>query len=217
MSRYNQLVTKASGIAYILAPLLLTLGAAVYLLGIERSPDGTSSWVEGLFMAYAWPLMVAVNLDLSQRLGQRAPRLALFCAIASLYAAYALMPAYARLLQVDIINAGLNESIWKVGMQHGGWTPMILGMGLGLFSTTFLGIGLLWKGGIPRGAAILLLVSPILLMIGQGGDDTIAWWQVNIFYPLSCITWLAALAPIGWRMLTGGAAASAQTAVASAD
>jgi hypothetical protein len=201
MSHYEQLATKALGLAFILGPLLLTMGAAVYLLGIERSPDGTSSWVEGIFQAYAWPFMLPANLELARRLGRRAPRYALFCAVASLFIVFTLMPAMARLLQVDIINAGLDESIWRVGMQHAGWTPLVLGMALGLFSSTFLGIGFLWKGGLSRGAALLLLAAPILLVIGQGGDETIAWWQVNLFYPLACLTWLAALAPIGWRSL----------------
>jgi hypothetical protein len=203
MSRYEQLAYKATGAAFILGPLLLTIAAAVYLLGIERSPDGTSSWVEGIFMALAWPFFVPIYLDLARRLGERAPCSAIFCAITGLCIAFALGPAIARLLQVDIIRAGLNESIWKVGMQHAGWIPLTIGMALGLFTSTFLGIGFLWKGGLPRWAAALLAAAPLLLVIGQGGDDTIAWWQVNIFYPLACIAWLAALAPLGWRMLTG--------------
>ena len=78
-------------------------------------------------------------------------------------------------------------------------------MGFGLFTSTFLGIGFLWKGGIGRASAALLLVAPVLLVIGQGGDDTIAWWQVNLFYPLACLAYLAALAPLGLRMLDGEA------------
>ncbi len=60
MSHYERLARRATGVAYILGPLLLTAAAAVYVLGIERSPDGTSSWVEGVLMALAWPLFVPV-------------------------------------------------------------------------------------------------------------------------------------------------------------
>jgi hypothetical protein len=201
MSHYERLARRATGVAYILGPLLLTAAAAVYVLGIERSPDGTSSWVEGVLMAFAWPLFVPVYLDLARRLGERAPRFAIFCAATGLYVVLALQPAFARLFQVDIIMAGLDESIWRVGVQHAGWAPLIIGMALGLLTATFLGIGLLWKGGIPRWSAALLAAAPVLLLIGQGGDDTIAWWQVNIVYPLACLSWLAALAPSGWRML----------------
>lgn len=209
MFDYEQLARKATGTAYILGPLLLTIAAAVYLLGLGRSPDGTSSWVEGVFMALAWPLFVPIYLDLARTLGARAPRFGIFCAVTGLGVAFALGPAIARLLQVDIIQAGLNASIWKVGMQHAGWAPLIIGMAFGLFTSTFLGIGLLWQGGVPRWAAALLAAAPILLVIGQSGDDTIVWWQVTIFYPLACVTWLAALAPVGWRILTGSVQARA--------
>jgi hypothetical protein len=201
MSRYDRLARKATGVAYILGPLLLTAAAAVYVLGIGRSPDGTSSWVEGVLMALAWPLFVPVYLDLARRLGERSPRFAIFCAATGLYVVLALQPAFARLFQVDIIQAGLNESIWQVGMQHAGWMPLIIAMAFGLLTATFLGIGLLWKGGIPRGSAALLAAAPVLLLIGQGGDETIAWWQVNVVYPLACLAWLGALAPLGRRML----------------
>ena len=54
MNTYQTLQQKVLGLAFILGPLLMTIGAAIYLLGIERSPDGTSSWVEGIFMAYGF-------------------------------------------------------------------------------------------------------------------------------------------------------------------
>jgi hypothetical protein len=38
--------------------------------------------------------------------------------------------------------------------------------------------------------------------MGQGGDESIAAWQINIMYLLSCLLYLAAFAPIGWRYLT---------------
>jgi hypothetical protein len=39
MNRYQILQQRALGLAFIAGPLLMTLGAGVYLLGIERSPD----------------------------------------------------------------------------------------------------------------------------------------------------------------------------------
>lgn len=204
MTRYEQLVTRLTGIAYILAPTFFVLGAAAYLLGIARSPDGTSSWVEGIFMAWGTIVMVPVLLDLARRLGERAPKLALFCTITAPCFAFTLVPAVARIWQVDLIAAGLNQSVWAVGMQHSGWTPLILGSALGLFTPIFLGSGFLWQGGIPRSSAILLLAAPILLLIGQGGDETIAWWQVSVVYPISTLVWLAALVPLGWNYLTSG-------------
>ena len=104
---------------------------------------------------------------------------------------------------MDIINAGLNESIWNVTPVHSGWTPFLIWMMLGMLTSLLLGAGLLWKGGIPRWSAVLLILAPIFFVLGQGAGEDIAWWQVNIFYPLACLTWLAAMAPLGLRYLGG--------------
>lgn len=217
MSRYDQYVTKLTGVTYILAPLLMVLGAAVYVSGMQRSADGTSSWVEGILLGFGILMMVPVIFDLARRLGQRAPRLAIFCAVTGLGMALGVIPANYRVLQESLALAGINESVWAIVDLHAGGVPFIIWMGLGFLSFILLGIGFLWKGGLARSSAIMLALAPILFVVGQGGDETIAWWQVNIFYPLACLTWLATLAPTGWGMLTRGAAASAQTAAAAAD
>jgi hypothetical protein len=66
------------------------------------------------------------------------------------------------------------------------------------------GIGLLWKGGIPRWAAGLPIAGAILFAIGVGGGAEIAFWQTGVVYPLSTLAFLAALAPVGLRYLAGG-------------
>lgn len=43
MNRYATLQRKALGLAFILAPLLLVLGSAAYVLGIGLTPFGTDS------------------------------------------------------------------------------------------------------------------------------------------------------------------------------
>ena len=203
MTTYQQLQQKALGLAFILAPLLLVTGAVVYLLGIERSLDGTTSWVEGIFMAFGMMLMPPVNLELARILGQRAPRLGIYCAATVLGLSFGIIPASHRLLQASLVNAGINESVWQVSSQHMGSAPLLIFMFLGFLTVIILGIGLWRQGALPARSALLLAITPILFIIGQGGDDTIAWWQVNIFYPLACITWLIALAPIGWGYLRG--------------
>ena len=200
---YQTLQQKALGLAFILGPLLMTIGAAIYLLGIERSPDGTSSWVEGIFLGFGALIMVPCYFELARILGQRAPVFGIICAVTGLGWAIGLLPSSFRIMQVEIINAGLNESIWNVGFIHLGWVPFSIWMFLGMFTSLFLGIGLLWKGGISRWSAVLLILAPIFFVLGQGAGEDIAWWQVYIFYPLACVTWLAAMAPLGLRYLGG--------------
>jgi hypothetical protein len=104
---------------------------------------------------------------------------------------------------MDIINAGLNESIWAISGSFGSWTPLFIGVALGHLAPLLFGIGLLWKDGIPRWAAGLLIAGAIFLVIGVGGGEDIAWWQTSIFAPLSTLAFLVALAPIGLRYLAG--------------
>ena len=203
MNTYQTLQQKVLGAAFILGPLLMTVGAGIYLLGIERSPDGTSSWVEGIFMGFGVLIMVPCYFELARILGQRAPVFGIICAVTGLGWAIGLLPASFRIMQVEIINAGLNESIWNVGFIHLGWVPFFIWMFLGMFTSLFLGIGLLWKGGISRWSAVLLILAPIFFVLGQGAGEDIAWWQVYIFYPLACVTWPAAMAPLGLRYLAG--------------
>jgi hypothetical protein len=113
------------------------------------------------------------------------------------------MPATLKLTQIDIINAGLNESIWTVLGSYAGWAPLFIGIALLHLTPLLFGIGFLWKGGIPRWAAGLLIVGGIFLAIGVGGGAEIVFWQTGIVYPLATLAFLAALAPIGLRYLAG--------------
>ena len=81
MNTYQTLQQKVLGLAFILGPLLMTIGVVVYLLDIERSPDGTSSWVEGIFLGFGILIMVPAYFELARILGQRAPIFGIICAV----------------------------------------------------------------------------------------------------------------------------------------
>lgn len=201
MTRYQQLAQKALGIAFIIAPLLLVIGASVYLLGVERSPDGTSSWVEGMFMGMAFILFVPVYLELCRKFGEDAPLSAIICAACVVGFGYGVVPASHRVMQATLADAGINESVWALAT-HTGAIPSFLWFALGILASIVLSIAFLRNGKIPRFSALLLIITPILFMVGQGGDESIASWQIEIVYPLACVLWLIALAPIGWHYLT---------------
>ncbi len=203
MNTYQTLQQKLLGLAFILGPLLLTVGAATYVMGIGLTPFGTDSWVDGIFQALGLLIMVPILFELARILGQRAPIFGIICAITGLGWGISVIPASDRLLQMDLISAGLNESVWAVSGNHPGWIPIILWMLLGMLTWILLGIGFLWKGGLPRWAAGLLIVATIFFAVGVGGGADIAFWQTGIMYPLACLMYLAALAPIGLRYLGG--------------
>jgi hypothetical protein len=216
MSRFEQLQHKLLGIAFIAAPLLLVMGALTFLLGIGINSYGVSSWVEGVFMTIAMLVMVPVYLHLAATMGKRAPILGLLCTVTGLGIGFGMLPSNARITQAGLDQAGVDVAIF--GLQSPGMMPLVLWMGLGLLTTIVLGIGFLFKGGLPRWTAVLLILAPIIFVTGQGGDEAIAWWQVNIMYPLGCVAYFAALAPIGWRMLTNdGSARSVEAVMAGGD
>ena len=62
MSDYDRMTRRLVGITFILAPLLMVLGAAVFVLGIEISRDGTSSWVEGILMGFGFLFIVGISI-----------------------------------------------------------------------------------------------------------------------------------------------------------
>lgn len=201
MSRYQQMEQNLWAITCIVAPLLLMIGAATFLLGIGVTSYGVASWVEGIFIAYGFLLFVPVYLGLARILGERVPRYALICAIFCVGLGFGVAPAADRMMQAALDAGGYEIPIFT--LSHPSFIAIVLYIFLGMLSSILLGIGFLRFGGIPRWSAILLILAPIVFVLGQGGDETIAAWQVYCMYPLATVVWFAALAPIGMRYLTG--------------
>lgn len=199
MSHYQQLEQKLLGVACILAPLLLVIGAATFLLGIGVTPYGVSSWVEGIFLAFGFLLFVPVYLGLARLLGERAPRFGLICTILCVGIGFGVIPASDRITQAALDEAGHDIAVFSIF--HVGVIPIVLYMFFGMLTSILLGIGFLRYGGVAKWSAILLILAPIVFVLGQGDDESIAAWQVKVMYPLATVIWFAALAPIGWRLL----------------
>jgi hypothetical protein len=200
MSRFDQYQHKLLGLAFIVGPLLLVSAALTFRLGIGLSSHGVSSWVEGVLMTLAMLIFVPIYLHLARVLGQRAPRLGLVCTITGLGIGLGIVPASVRIMQAGLDQLGVDVAVFS--LQSPGQMVLVLWMGFGMLTTILLGIGFLVYGGLPRWTAVLLILAPIVFVMGQGGDESIAAWQINIMYPLSCLLYLAAFAPIGWRYLT---------------
>lgn len=200
MNTYQTLQQKMVGLAFILGPLLTILGSVAYMLGIGRSPLSPYSWVDGIFMAYGFLLMIPIVWELSRILGQRAPMFGLICAILGLGWGMSILPAAARTMQAGMINAGLNESIWTIFEAMPGLLVLILPSLLSIIGFLLLGVGLLWKGGIPRWAAGLLIVGSVFFFVGVNGTEE---FTEKILTILSHVSFLIALAPIGLRYLAG--------------
>lgn len=196
MSRFDQYQQKLLGLAFIVGPLLLVSAALTFRLGVGLTSYGVSSWVEGVLMTLAMLIFVPIYLHLARIMGERAPRLGLICTITGL----GIVPASIRITQAGLDQLGVDVAVFS--LQSPGQAVLVFWMGFGMVTTILLGIGFLVKGGLPRWTAVLLILAPIVFIVGQGGDESIAAWQINVMYPLSCLLYLAAFAPIGWRYLT---------------
>ena len=203
MNTYETLQQKALGLAFVLAPLLMVIGSAAYVLGIGLTPFGTDSWVDGVFAAYGFLLMIPVTFELARILGQRAPVFGLICAILGLGWGMSTVAAALKIVQMGIVNAGLNESIWTVMETAPGSLLLMLPSLLAFVGFLALGAGLLWKGGIPRWAAVLMIAGSVLAFVGVAGGAEIAAWQTKVLAPLATVAYLAALASIGLGYLAG--------------
>lgn len=203
MNRYQQNVNKALGVAFIVAPLLMLTAAFVFLLGIGVSSYGVSSWLEGVLNAFGFLLLVPVYFALGRMIGKRAPRLGVVCTILCVGIGFGIVPSTDRITQAALEAGGYDVPIFS--LFHPGFLAIALPMFLGMFTSIALGIGFLRYGGLPRWTAVLLILAPIIFVMGQGGDESIALWQVRVMYPLATAIWFLALAPIGWRLLNGSA------------
>ena len=106
----------------------------------------------------------------------------------------------ARAMQMGMINAGLHEDIMTVLEAMPGLLVLMLPSLLSIIGLLLLGIGLLWKGGIPRWAAGLLIVGAVLFFVGVNGGAEFTEKSLTL---LSHLAFLIALAPIGLRYLAG--------------
>jgi hypothetical protein len=202
MNTYQTLQQKMVGLAFILGPLLTIVGSVAFMMGIGRSPLSPYSWVDGIFMAYGFLIMIPVALELSRILGQRAPIFGVICAILGLGWGISIIPAAAMTMQAGMINAGLNESIMTILNAMPGVLILMIPSLLSIVGVLLLGVGLLWKGGIPRWAAGLLIAGSVLFFVGVM-VPTPSFSLEAILTILSHVAFLVALAPIGLRYLAG--------------
>lgn len=203
MNTYQTLQQKALGVAFILGPALFIAAAITFVLGINVTPDGVGSVTEGVIGYYGAILFIVVYLELARLLGQKAPYFGIFCAVTGLLgAACGVFAMGDRIQRGILVAAGVDGALYQTIQATE--IPAVLAVGLiCLFfplTSILLGSGFLRTKTIPAWAAIALILAGICF---AGGQVTETEFGLNVLYPLSAILWLAALAPMGLRYLTG--------------
>ncbi|MEM9777467.1 MAG: hypothetical protein AAF902_23015 [Chloroflexota bacterium] len=200
MSTYDNIQQKLLGLVFILAPLLMVIGTAAFAMGIGVSPSGQSSWVMSVFNSWGYLLMIPVVLTLARILGQRAPFLGLICVILGIGWGMSVVPGTAGSLQTGVDVSDFSGNIHTIMDASQGIMYFLFPSFLSVNGFILLGIGLLWKGGIPRWAAGLLIVGTVLFMVGVSLDAETEVWQASL---PGYISYLIALAPLGFQRLVG--------------
>lgn len=193
MSRYQQLIRKAVGVAFIAGPALFVLAAGIKLnVGTARE-----SFVEGILIGYGSILFVIIYLELADILGQEMPYFGFLCAVCGLVGMTAAMvPAAARIWQLAFIRNGIDQSVWVLMRE----TPELLALGalapLGPLASVLLGLGFWRTRVLSHWTALLLIVAGLAFILAQA-------FQIGFlfFYPLATVAWFIALTPLGWRTL----------------
>jgi hypothetical protein len=215
MSRYQQLQRRLLGVAFVLGPALITAAAGAFILGVKVTPDGVGSVTEGLIGFYGMILFIPVYLELARLLGQRSPYFGIVCAVTGLLGASAGVVAYFDRIQRGIlVAAGLDAALYQT--VRATVIPEMPATGLNalLFPLTsiLLGIGFLRTHSITRWPAIALILAGACFV---GAQATETRFGLTVLYPLAGLLWLGALAPIGWRYLTGEAPPETDAAYAA--
>lgn len=205
--RYDELVQKAKGLAFILGPVLLLIAALTFTLDIGRNPNDLDGYIEGMIGFYAFLFFIPIWVTLAGVVGQRYPRFGIVLAVLGMMsAASATTPMTARVLQKSMIDAGIDVDIWEI-FDREIMLPVVIIMPLFPIIGALLGVGLL-RGRLlePWVGIGLILTAPMFLLVQAGGG------LVEIAWPLTAAIYVAVLVPLGWRLFTTGRLQSAPAA-----
>jgi hypothetical protein len=207
-TRYDVMLRKAIGIAFILGPVLLLTAALILVSGIGMNPNDLDSYVEGAFGFYAFLLFIPIWITLAKIIGRTYPKFGIFLTVMGTFSAAAgTVPMTNRMMQKGLTDRGIDLEIWDLMDE-----PLLMAVVLptapmfALLSALF-GIGLLLTRTFDRwvGVALIAAMPPFYLAQAGGVAVTITW-------TLTAALYVVALAPIGLRILrTGSVEPESQT------
>lgn len=203
MTTYQTLQQKALGLALILGPVLITMAAITFVMGINITPDGVGSVTEGIIGYYGTILFILIYLELARLLGQKAPYFGIFCGLTGLLGAACGVMAFGdRIQRGRLVAAGIDDTLYQTIQSTETSALLAIGLICLLFPLTsiLLGSGFLRTKTMPSWTAIALILAGVCF---AGAQMTETAFGLNVLYPLSGVLWLAALAPIGLRYLMG--------------
>lgn len=204
MNRYERLYSQFSGVALIVAPLVIIGAAVIKATGIASATGRWyDSWLEAIVLYLGMSLLIVALLALSRIVGQERPVVGIVTALFGLLGtAASLFPTAVRFVGANALEAGITMN--QLDTLFGGTdmpppaqshaiAPFIM-----LFFVNFLLLAYgLWRTKeIPRTTPILLVAGAVLFVAAQSPFEVILSAYIG-----SGVAWLLALAPVGVRLL----------------
>lgn len=193
MNKYQQLMQKFLGFAFIAGPILYFIGALFMPLG--------NLGIGGMIAPFGVALLIPVFMEIGRWIGQKQPRYGFVCTIFALVTTAgntAAMFAWATGEALTNDLALTSEEVFQYSSNDPYMFPFFLMAVLFPFMTMFMAAGL-WRNRIgSRWVPVLFVTGGISFLIFVVGG-----YMEETMFPVPVFIWLVALVPLGWRILTG--------------
>lgn len=196
MNKYQQLMQRFLGFAFIAGPLLWFIGTLFMPLG--------NLGIGGMIAPYGVALLIPVFMEMGRWIGQAQPRYGFVCTILALLTTAgntAAMFSWATTEAVTNDLALTGDEVWQFSSND----PYIFAFStmavLFPLMTILMAVGL-WRNHIgPRWVPAMFMIAAISFFVFVVGG-----YMEETMYPVPVFIWLVALVPLGWRILTDGVA-----------
>ncbi len=193
MNKYQQKYQNFLGFAFIVGPLL-------YFIGTLFMPLGNLG-IGGMIAPFGVALLIPVFMEMGSWIGQVQPRYGFVCTILALLTTAgntAAMFSWATTEAVTNDLALTGDEIWLYSSNDPYIFAFFMMAVLFPIMSVLIAIGL-WRNRLaPRWIPALFVVASISFLIFVVGG-----YMEETMFPVPVFIWLVALAPLGWRILTG--------------
>lgn len=205
MNSYRNLYQKFLGFAFIVGPLLYFIGSLFMPLG--------NLGIGGMIAPYGVALLIPVFMEMGRWIGQVQPQYGFVCTILALLTTAgntAAMFAWATGEALTNDLALTSEEVWLYSSNDPYIFAFFMMAVLFPIMMILMAIGLWRNRLVSRWIPALFVVGSISFLIFVVGG-----YMEETMFPVPVLIYFVALAPIGWRILTGGMAEPVgETAVA---
>jgi hypothetical protein len=192
VNKYQQLIQKFLGLAFIVGPLLWFIGSLFMPLG--------NLGVGGMIAPFGVALLIPVFMELGRKIGQAEPRYGFICTVLALLATAGSTAGMFGWATGEALTNDLGltpDETWLYSSNDPYIFPFGLMAALFPIMTFLIAIGLWRNRLVPRWTSVLFMVASISFLIFVVGG-----YMEETMFPVPVFIYLVTLVPLGWRALT---------------